>query len=218
MTAPLNIEVWSDIACPFCYIGDALLLQALDSFSPKLPFKIRYRSFELMPELPAESDMNATELLVRMKGMSPAQAAALNRQVEARAAEVGLEYHLDRVRVANTRAAHRLSQFALGEGLQHALIQRIFRAYFTEGQNVGRHDVLTDLAAEVGLARDRALEVLESDAFDTEVRADQQQARQLGIRGVPFSVINGKYAVSGAQPLEVFQKTLRAAWEAAQAP
>jgi predicted DsbA family dithiol-disulfide isomerase len=214
MTKPLTIDVWSDVMCPFCYMGDALLAKALDTFPHKEQVEVRYRSYQLMPGLPTDSDMNATEILVKAKGIPRAQAIAMNKQVEARAAEVGLEYHLDQALVVNTRSAQRLSQFALAEGKQHAFMQRLFRAYFTEGKNVGKYDVLADLAAEVGLDRARALEVLESGGFDSEVADDQRHASALGIQRVPFFVLDGKYAVSGAQPVEAFRKALDTAWGA----
>ncbi|MFO0554357.1 MAG: DsbA family oxidoreductase [Polyangiaceae bacterium] len=216
--ARLTIDVWSDVMCPFCYMGDALLAKALDTFPHREQVAIRYRSYELMPELPTDSDMNATDILVKAKGIPRAQAIAMNKHVEARAAEVGLEYHLDRALVVNTRSAQRLSQFAQAEGKQHALMQRLFRAYFTEAKNVGKYDVLAELAAEVGLDRARALDVLESGTFDSDVTADQSQAKAIGIQGVPFFVLEGKYAVSGAQPVEVFRKALDMAWGAAQKP
>ncbi|MFO0726639.1 MAG: DsbA family oxidoreductase [Myxococcota bacterium] len=214
MTKPFTIDVWSDVMCPFCYMGDALLAKALETFPHQEQVEVRYRSYQLMPGLPTDSDMNATDILVKAKGIPRAQAIAMNKQVEARAAELGLEYHLDQALVVNTRSAHRLSQFALAEGKQHCFVQRLFRAYFTEGKNVGRYDVLADLAAEVGLDRTRALEVLESGGFDAEVATDQSQANAIGIRGVPFFVLDGKYAVSGAQPVEAFQKALDMAWGA----
>lgn len=214
MTEQLTIEIWSDIACPFCYMGDALLQKALAAAPHEGEVELRYRSFQLMPELPADTDMNATELLVKAKGMSRAQAAALNAQITERAAELGLEYHLDAMRAVNTRAAHRLSHFALAEGKQHALMQRLFRAYFTEGTSLAAPETLASLAAEVGLDRDRALEVVREGAYEREVAEDVALARELGIRGVPFFLFGGKYAVSGAQPLEVFLKALEAAWGA----
>lgn len=213
---PLTIDVWSDVMCPFCYMGDALLAQAMAPFAHKEQVEVRYRSYQLMPGLPTDGEMNATEILVKAKGIPRAQAVAMNQQVEARAAEVGLEYHLDRALVVNTRSAQRLSQFARTEGKQHAFMQRLFRAYFTEGRNVGKYDVLADLAAEVGIDRARALEVLETGGFDAEVAADQDQAKALGIRSVPFFVLDGKYAVSGAQPVEAFRKALDTAWSASR--
>lgn len=214
MTEPLTIDVWSDVMCPFCYMGDALLAKALDTFPHADQVEIRYRSYQLMPGLPADSDLNATEILVTAKGIPRVQAIAMNRQVEARGAQVGLEYHLDRALVVNTRSAQRLSQFARVEGRQRAFMRRLFRAYFTEGKNVGKYAALADLAAEVGLDRARALEVLERGDFDAEVAADQRQASALGIHSVPFFVLDGKHAVSGAQPVEVFREALVTAWRA----
>lgn len=210
----LGIEVWSDVMCPFCYMGDTLLAKALEQFPNKEHVDIRYRSYQLVPGLRVDGDVNATEMLVRTKGMPRAQAVAINVQVEARAAELGLEYHLDRAIAVNTRAAHRLTHFALREGKQHALMMRLFRAYFTEGKHLGRYEVLADLAADVGLDRARALDALETGAFEADVAADEKLGREIGIGGVPFFVLDGKYAISGAQPVGAFRKALDTAWNA----
>lgn len=212
MTKPLTIDIWSDVMCPFCYMGDALLAKALDTFPHKEHVEIRYRSYQLMPGLPTDSDMNATDMLVKAKGIPRAQAVAMNKQVEARAADIGLEYHLDDTIAVNTRSAQRLSQFARAEGKQHAFMQRLFRAYFTEGKNVGNFDVLAELAREAGLNRARAIEVLKSGDYEADVASDQSQANAIGIQGVPFFVFAGKYAVSGALPVEVFRTALETAW------
>jgi predicted DsbA family dithiol-disulfide isomerase len=210
----LKIDVWSDVMCPFCYMGDALLAKAIEQFPHAEHVDVRYRSYQLMPGLPVDSDVNATEILVRAKGIPRAQAVAMNAQVEARAAKLGLEYHLDKALVVNTRAAQRLSHFARREGKQHELMIRLFRAYFTEGKHLGKYEVLAGLAADVGLDRARALEVLETGAFEDEVAADQRRGRDIGISGVPFFVFDDKHAVSGAQPVGTFLEALDTAWNA----
>jgi predicted DsbA family dithiol-disulfide isomerase len=195
-------------------MGDTLLARALEQFPHREHVDLRYRSYQLMPGLPEDSDVNATEILVRAKGIPRAQAVAMNKQVEARAAELGLEYHLDQALVVNTRSAQRLSQFALSEGKQHGLMLRLFRAYFTEGKHLGKHEVLGDLAADVGLDRAAALEALTTGAFEAEVAADQALARDLGVNGVPFFVFDSKYAISGARPVQAFVRALDNAWNA----
>lgn len=212
--APLVIEVWSDVMCPFCYMGDALLAQALDSFPNKDRVDIRYRSYQLMPHLPTDRAVDLNELLAREKGFPRAQAEALNAQVAARGKEIGLDYRFDKALAVNTRAAHRLSHFAKKHGKQHALMLRLFAAYFTEGLDLGKHEVLADLAVEVGLDRAAALEVLASDAFEADVAADEEQGRAVGVRGVPFFVIDGKFAISGAQSVATFGKALDTAMKA----
>ncbi|RNG28227.1 DsbA family oxidoreductase [Streptomyces botrytidirepellens] len=209
----LVVDVWSDIMCPFCYIGDTLLAQALERFPHGSDVEVRYHSFQLMPHLPTDHAVDLNELLSKERGFPKAQAEAMNAQVAARAAQIGLDFRLDSVIATNTRAAHRLIHFAESQGRQHDMVQRLFRAYFTDGLNVGDHDVLAGLAAEIGLDRSAVHEALDSGAFDADVDADVRQAGQLGIGGVPFFVFDGQYAVSGAQPVEAFLRALDVAWK-----
>ncbi|MGW1025808.1 DsbA family oxidoreductase [Streptomyces sp. NPDC002577] len=209
----LVIDVWSDIMCPFCYIGDTLLAQALEAFAHESDVEIRYHSYQLMPHLPVGQAVGLNELLSKERGFSKAQAKAMNAQVAQRAAQIGLDFRLDSAIATNTRAAHRLIHFAESRGRQHDMVQRLFRAYFTDGLDVGDHDVLAGLAAEIGLDRAAAREALDGGAFDAEVDADVREAGQLGIGGVPFFVFDGQYAVSGAQPVEVFLQALDTAWK-----
>lgn len=208
----LVVDVWSDIMCPFCYMGDALLAQALERFPHAASVDVRYHSCQLMPHLPADHAVNVNELLVREKGFPRAQAEAMNAQIASRGKELGLDYQFDRALAVNTRAAHRLSHFAKREGKQHALMLRLFRAFFTEGLHLGRHEVLADLAADVGLDRTAAEGALANGAFEEEVKVDEQQARELAISGVPFFVLDGTYAISGAQPVDALRKALETAW------
>lgn len=211
--APIVVDIWSDIMCPFCYMGDALLHQAAEACGQDL--EIRYHSFQLMPHLPADHAVDLAELLEKERGFPRAQAAEMNRQVAARAAQVGLTYNMDEAVATNTRAAHRLIHFAGRHGRQYAMVERLFRAYLTDGLNIGDHAVLASLAAEIGLDRHAAEEALAGDAFGDMVDADIAQAREIGINGVPFFVFNGKYAVSGAQPVDVFRQVLAKAAEPA---
>jgi predicted DsbA family dithiol-disulfide isomerase len=209
----LVVDVWSDVMCPFCYIGDTLLALAVEKFPHGSDVAIRYHSYQLMPHLPADHAVGLNELLQKERGLPQAQARAMNAQVAARAAQIGLDFRMDSAIATNTRAAHRLIHFAKDRGRQHEMVHRLFRAYFTDGLNVGEYDVLAGLAAEIGLDRDAAREALESGAFDADFQADVRQAEQLGITGVPFFIFDGRYAVTGAQPVESFLQALDTAWK-----
>jgi len=208
----LVVDVWSDVMCPFCYMGDALLEQALEKFPHASGVEVRYHSFLLMPELTGDVPIDLLDLLVTKRGFPREQAAAMNDQVAERGRQVGLDYRFDRAQAVSTRTAHQLSHFAATQGKQHELVQRLFRAYFTDGLNVADHQVLAGLAADVGLDRDAALAALAGGEFADAVEADLEQARQYGISGVPFFVFAGKYAVSGAQPVEAFVQALETSW------
>ncbi|MGI5188190.1 DsbA family oxidoreductase [Promicromonospora sp. CA-289599] len=212
-TDRLVVDVWSDVMCPFCYMGDTLLAQALEKFPHASGVDIRYHSFLLMPHLTDDdAPVTPTELLSAKHGLPREQAQAMNDQVTERARQIGLDYRLDQAQAVATRTAHQLSHFAAAHGKQHELVQQLFKAYFTDGLNVADHQVLADLAAEVGLDRDAALAALESGEFADAVEADIQQAHQYGIQGVPFFVFGGKYAVSGAQPVDAFLQALDTSW------
>jgi predicted DsbA family dithiol-disulfide isomerase len=209
----LVVDVWSDVMCPFCYMGDTLLDQALEKFPHSSGVEVRYHSFLLMPQL-SESDapVDTAEMLAAKYGIPLKQAQEMNQQVTERARQIGLDYHFERAQTVGTRTAHQLSHFAATQGKQHEMMRRLFKAYFTDGLNVADHQVLADLAAEVGLDRDAALAALTSGDFADEVAEDLEQARQYGISGVPFFVFAGKYAISGAQPVEAFVQALDTSW------
>ena len=210
-TERLVVDVWSDVVCPFCYMGDTLLGQALEKFPHASGVEVRYHSFLLMPEL-TDTPIDLPELLAGRYGKTREQAVAMNDQVAERARQIGLDYRFDRAQTVSTLTAHELSHFAAAHGKQHEMVQRLFQAYFTEGLNVADHQVLADLAAAVGLDREAALAALTSGEFADAVEEDIQQARQYGIQGVPFFVFAGKYAVSGAQPVEAFLQALDTSW------
>ena len=211
--SPIRIDIWSDFVCPFCYMGEALLQQALQDYDDADQVTIHYHSYQLMPDLAPEAAMNSTELLVQQKGMAREQAEAANAQVTERAASVGLDYRLEQSIATNTRTAHRLTHYAAEHGKQRALVRRLFAAHFTEGLHVGDADTLADLAAEVGLDRDAAYAVVVGDDYATAVDADIAQAQQIGVTGVPFFVFNQRLALSGAQPVKAFQQALQQATE-----
>lgn len=212
MTTPIAIDIWSDIACPWCYIGKRRLETALDEFgrmpdSP--PVTVAYHSFELSPDTPVDFEGNEVDFLVGHKHISPAQAAEMLRTVGGIATSVGLDYDFDAMQHTNTVKAHQLLHLAKAHGVQRAAKERLLRAYFVEGRHVGRIAELTALGAEVGLDPAEVTRVLEADELLLAVRDDQEQARRLGINGVPFHVIDGRYGVSGAQNPEAFVQVLQ---------
>lgn len=208
----LVIDVWSDVVCPFCYLGDTVLEQAIAELPHRDSIDVRYHSYQLMPQLPDDVAEPVAELLERERGYSAAQIEAMHEQLTARGAAVGIDFRFDQALAVNTRAAHRLSHFAAAHGRQRVLMQRLFRAYFSEGRNIGDDATLAALAAEVGLDADAAIETLGGGDHDDHVDRDIEQARQLGIGGVPFFVFDERFAVSGAQPVEAFRAALDRAW------
>ncbi|MGE5333183.1 MAG: DsbA family oxidoreductase [Nitrososphaerota archaeon] len=208
----MKVEIWSDVVCPWCYIGKRRFESALAEFPHRDDVEVTYRSFELDPNAPVDSAKSVTETLAEKYGVSLAQAAAMNSRVTGIAAEVGLDYHLEKAQRANTVKAHRLIHLAASKGRQNEVMERVMTAYFSEGEHIGDTATLTRLAAEAGLDADEAHAALESDAYADAVRADERRARMLGITGVPFFVVDEHYGVSGAQPAELFLQVLEQAW------
>lgn len=211
----MNVEIWSDVVCPWCYIGKRRLEQALEQFPHRDAVHIVWRSFELDPHAPEQSDESLDEMLARKYHTSRQNAAEMNARVSRIAGEVGLDYHLDNAKPSNTFDAHRLLHLAKAKGIQPQVKERLMQAYFTEGEPIGDHEALARVAAEAGLDVDEARATLASDAYADEVRADESRAAAFGISGVPFVAIDETYGVSGAQPTEVFLTALQTAWAAA---
>lgn len=209
----MNIEVWSDFVCPFCYIGKRTLENTLDTFEHKDQVNVTYKSYELDPQARNETDVSYTESLAKNKGMSLDQVNQMLASVTERAKEVGLDYNFDIMKQSNTFDAHRLMKYAETQGKGNEYNERLLKAHFEEGQQVGDHDTLVQLASEVGLDEEASREVLESEQFTKEVRLDQAEAHQIGVQGVPFFVVDRKYGISGAQPEEVFTQALNQIWE-----
>ncbi|CAM3686257.1 DsbA family oxidoreductase [Marinicrinis lubricantis] len=209
----MKVEIWSDFVCPFCYIGKRRFEAGLNQFAHKEQVEVMYRSFELDPNMKRDGNPSAYDMLAVKYGMSREQAIANCNQVTQQAKEVGLDYDLGKAIQTNTFDAHRLAHYAASQGKLAEMTERLLKAHFTDMLHVGNHDTLADLAAEVGLNRDEVLRVLAAGEYADGVRSDEQEAADLGIRGVPFFVINRKYAVSGAQPSEVFLEALQKAWE-----
>ena len=213
----MKIEIWSDIACPWCYVGKRRFERALQQFEHAGDVEVMWRSFELDPHAPRTHAESQDELLAKKYGMPVDKARAMNERMTAEARKEGLDFHLDRVKVGNTFDAHRLVHLAAESGRADVMKERLMRAYFTEGEAVGDPDTLMRLGAEVHLDEDRVSEVLNSDAYASDVRADEERARSFGISGVPFIAIDEKYGVSGAQPAEVLLGALCQAYEEAEA-
>jgi len=208
----MQVEIWSDVICPWCYIGKRRFEQALAQFEQRENVNIIWRSFELDPHAPQQHPGTLEEMLSKKYGVSPQQAAAMNARVSGLAAEVGLDYHLSSARPGNTLAAHRLLHFAASRQLGDRATERIMHAYFSEALPVGDRTALASLAPEFGMAENEALAMLESDAFTDAVRADEARAASFGVSGVPFFVFDEKSGISGAQPVEVFAEALLQAW------
>ena len=208
----MKVEIWSDVVCPWCYVGKRRFESALAGFEHKADVEIRWRSFELDPSAPPLRDGDPVQRLADKYGMSRAKAQSMNDNLTAMAAVEGLDYHLDKVRSGSTFDAHRLLHLAAAHNLQGALKERLMLAYFTESEPVGDHETLVRLAVETGLDEALVRATLASDDYAADVRADEQQAAAYGISGVPFFVIDARYGVSGAQSAPVLLETLRKAW------
>ncbi|WP_101523991.1 DsbA family oxidoreductase [Nocardioides houyundeii] len=211
----MRIEIWSDVVCPWCYIGKRRLESALSTFEHADQVEVVWRSYQLDPSAPAVATETSTQMLARTYGQSPEGVAGMQQQVSAAAAEEGLVYRLDQTLHVNTVDAHRLLHLALHEGgpeLQGRLKEALLAAYFTQGRNVADHTVLAEVADQAGLEATGVAEVLASQRYADEVAADVAQARAYGATGVPFFVVDAAYGVSGAQPAEAFTQVLQRAW------
>jgi predicted DsbA family dithiol-disulfide isomerase len=206
------VDIWSDVVCPWCYLGKRRFESALAEFEHRDDVQVHWHSFELDPNAGPASDLPGAERLAAKYGMSVEDARARHAQLEQVAAAEGLEYHLDRTRGGNTFDAHRLHQLAIDRGLGDAVMERLMRAYFTDGEQTSDPEVLVRLVTEAGLDADEARSVLESDRYAEEVRADEHTAARLGINGVPFFVLGRRYGVSGAQTSDVMLEALEKAW------
>ncbi|GGE30356.1 DSBA oxidoreductase [Pullulanibacillus camelliae] len=205
----MKIEVWSDFVCPFCYIGKRHLEEALKSLPDVSQVTIDYKSFELDPHSPKDSDGDIHASLAKKFGVSYEQAKAMNDRMTEQAKEAGLTYHFDTMIPTNTFDAHRLMHYAESFGKKAEMTERLLKAYFTDSKHIGDHETLSILAEEVGLNKEDVQAMLTGTDYADVVRQDEQEAQQLNVQGVPFFVINRKYAISGAQPIEVFSNALK---------
>ena len=213
----MKIEIWSDVMCPFCYIGKRNFEKALELFADKDQLEIIWRSYQLNPEIPEVATDSYENYLVKHKGMSVDQVREMLANVTQSAKQVGLDYHFDKTVMVNSLSAQKLVQFANTKGLGDQLEERLFRAFFTEGENIADLAVLTRLGKEVGLDEKELQLAFTDDNYAYLVQQDIAEARQIGVQGVPFFVMDRKYAVSGAQPMEMFLENLERSfleWEA----
>lgn len=204
----MRVDIWDDVMCPFCYMGRRKFAAALQRFPAKEEVEIVRHSFQLNPDIRYQPGRDIYSYLADIRGESREWSVKFNAQIADEARKVGLVYNFDKVVVNNTFDAHRLIHLAKKRGLGEEAEERLFRAYFTEGRNIGDRDTLVALGKEIGLDAGEVEKMLGSDAYADEVRKDIADAEKLGIDGVPFFLMDGKYAVSGAQPPAVFLQAL----------
>lgn len=209
----MKVDIWSDVRCPFCYIGKHKFENALEQFPNKAQVEVIWHSFELDPNLKTDPDMNTLDHLAKNKGISGAQAEQMTQYAVRAAKEVGLELNFNKAVVANSFNAHRLIQLAKAKGSGNEAEEQLFKAHFTEGKNIDDKEVLLQTGVVIGLSEKVVEEALSSDDYAYKVRQDEAEAQSLGIRSVPYFVFNDKYAISGAQPTETFLGALRQSWE-----
>jgi len=204
----MQIEIWSDIMCPFCYIGKRKFEAALEQFQYKEDVEIIWKSFQLSPELKTQPDKNIHRYLAEHKGIPVEDAKQMNDRVSQMAKQVGLVYNFDKSVVANSFNAHRFSHFAKQYGKQGEAEEKLFYSYFTDGKNIDDNETLIQLGSEIGLDKEQLKKALDSNQYADEVHNDIYEAQQTGVRGVPFFLFNNKFAISGAQDSQAFLETL----------
>lgn len=203
----MKIEIWSDVVCPFCYIGKRHLEQALEQL-PDIDVDIEWRSFELDPNAPVETELDIYDMLAKKYGRDRNWAKQMNDNMVQMATKAGLNYNMDDVKPTNSFNAHQLIHLAKEFDKQDAMKEALLKAYFVEGKHIGDYDELTEIAASVGLEEEKVQEVLQQNAYSNQVMADVEKAHTLGVQGVPFFYINEKYGLSGAQPVSTFKEAL----------
>jgi predicted DsbA family dithiol-disulfide isomerase len=206
VSEPIKVDIWSDVQCPWCYIGKRKFEFGAEQFGGEV--EVEYHSFELAPDTPVDFDGTPMDYLSQRKGISPQQAEQMLARVTGIAESVGLDYHYDDVHQTNTVKAHELIHYAKAHGRQLDMKERLLKAYFVDGRHVGRIEDLADLAAEIGLDRADVVRALSENEFLADVKADVALANEYGIQGVPFFVIDGKYGISGAQDAQTFADAL----------
>ena len=209
----MKVNIWSDVRCPFCYIGKRKFELALEKFPHKDQVEVTWRSFQLDPALETQKDVNIYDYFSKVKGVSTAQAREMFNNVTEIAREVGLDFNLEESIVANSFKAHRLIQLAKSKGLGNEIEEALFIIHFTEGKDIDDDETLLETGISVGLNKDEVKEMLDSNAFSREVKQDEEAAQTIGVRGVPFFVFNDKYAVSGAQSPDTFLQVLEKSWQ-----
>lgn len=207
----MRVDIWSDIVCPWCYLGKRRFETALAVFAHGDDVEVVHRSFQLDPSIPKGVSLRARDMLMRKYRMTEAQVVASQTQLEELAAIEGLEYHLAESHTGNTMDAHRLVHLGREQNIQDVVIERLFRAHFTENKSLFDNESLAALGSEAGLKD--VDELLRGTRFEDAVVADHREAHELGCRGVPFFVIDARYGVSGAQSVDMFSNALTQAWE-----
>jgi len=203
----MNIEIWSDVACPFCYIGKRHLEQALKQL-PDLDVNITWKSFELDPNAPLNSDLDIYDTLAKKYGRDRNWAKQMNANMVSMASKAGLNFDMDSLIPTNTFNAHQLIHLAKEEGKQNEMKEALLSAYFSEGEHLGEPNTLVEIAKQIGIDEQKAKKVLENNSYSNKVVKDVEEAHSLGVQGVPFFYINKKYCLSGAQPVKVFVEAL----------
>ncbi|SIS42739.1 DsbA family oxidoreductase [Salimicrobium flavidum] len=209
----MKIEIWSDFVCPFCYIGKRRLEDAIQALPADAEVELHYKSFELDPDARTETEPRMHEKLAKKYNRTLEQAKEMTAHMEGEAKEAGLEFRFDRMIPANTFDAHRVSKYAEYQGKNQKVTERFLKAALTEGKNIGDSETVYHLAVESGLAPEAVERILSGEEYGEEVRDEEREAYQLGVQGVPFFVINRKYAISGAQPKDTFEDALQQVWD-----
>src|SRR4051794_26022009 len=218
LTSAMKVEIWSDVVCPWCYIGKRNFEAALEGFDHRDEVEVVWKAYELDPTGPKVREGAYADRLSRKYGVAPAEAQAMIDRMTGAAKDAGLDFRFDIARPGNTFDAHRLIHLAHERGVQDAVKERLLAATFTEGEAVGDNETLVRLVAEAGLDADEARAVLDSDAYAEGVRQDEAEAAGFGISGVPFFVIDRTYGVSGAQPADALRRVLQQAWDETHTP
>lgn len=209
----MKVDIWSDIRCPFCYIGKHKFEKALEQFENKENVEVTWHSFQLDPTLKTQPEVDLIEYFTKVKGISREQAIQMFSRAKEMATETGLEFNMDSLIVANSYKSHQLLQFAKSKGLGDEIKEALFEAHFTEGKNIDDQQTLIDIASGIGLDKKETEEILTSEKFAYNVKQDEMTAKNIGVQGVPFFVFNNKYAVSGAQAPETFLEVLEKSWK-----
>lgn len=209
----MTVDIWSDVRCPFCYIGKHKFETALEKFSHKEKVEVRWHSFQLDPTLKTAPEMSTLDYFTRVKNVSEEQAREMFSNMEAMAAESGLKIDSNSAVLANSFRAHLLIQLAIQKGLANEMEEALFIAHFSEAKNIDDEETLVEIGVATGLEEQEIRNALTSEEISYAVKQDEMQAQQIGVRGVPFFVFNDKYGVSGAQASETFTEVLEKVWE-----
>lgn len=208
----MKVEIWSDMVCPFCYIGKRHFEEALQQFAYKNDVEVVWRSFELDPDAKRNYEGGFYAMLAEKFHTTPEKAKTMNERVIKMATDAGLTYNMDNAIPTNSFDAHRLVHLAAKHGLQDKAEEKIFSAYFTEAKHIGDKETLKSIATGIGLNAEEADKVLSGEEYSYDVRTDESEAHEIGVSGVPFFIFNRKYAVSGAQPTHLFSEVLQKVW------